>query len=212
MRTKIVVALTAGTLGLSGLALAGPALAAGPTSGSDGPTASASSPVERIKQALAGLVADETLTQAQADKVAETLAAQRHAGPGRPGGPGGPGGLRGFGREGSGPGRFLSPAAQALGMSEDELRTALRSGASLASIAKERNVAVDTVVEALVKAAKERLDRAVETGRLTQAQADAMTADLEERITERIDRPWPARPWGGDRRSPGQPQSPATTS
>ena len=118
MRKKLVTAVAVGALGLSGLAFTGTALADGDAPGS---STTATSPVDRIKQALSGLVSDKTITQAQADAVADTLA-RGGVGRGGPDGPDGHGGGRG------GFGRDLAAAATALKISEPDLRTALRSG------------------------------------------------------------------------------------
>jgi hypothetical protein len=81
----------------------------------------------------------------------------------------------------------LSTAATALGMTEDELRTALEAdGTTLADVAEEKGVDVGTLVDALVSAGQERIAAAVEDGRLTQEEADERLADLEERVTERV--------------------------
>jgi hypothetical protein len=195
VRKNIVALVAVGTLGLSGFALAGPAMAA--VGASSETTAAARAPVDRIKSALSGLVSDKTLTQAQADKVATTLESSG-LGRGGPGGHGGPGGFGGFGGPGGrgGFGAGVSEAAKALGMTEAELRTAIESGKSLADVAKDKSVSVDTVVAALVKAAKERLAEAVKDGHLTQAQADERVADLTTRITERVNSTLPLRPNG----------------
>ncbi len=203
MRTKLVTIAAVGALTLGGAAIAGTALAAtDETSPAPGrpaygapptPGQAESARAERIKQALAGLVADKTITQEQADKVASTLA---QSGLGR-----GPGAHRGPGGHGAG----LAAAAKALGMSETDLATALRSGKSLASVAKEKGVDVQKVIDALVAEAKQRLADAVENGRLTQAQADQRLEALTARITERVNAARPARPdsgrghgrWGG---------------
>ena len=224
MRTKLVTIAAVGALTLGGAAVAGTALAA---TDDTSPTPSPSRPgygappapgqeqprdpaqdqaarVDRIKQALAGLVKDGTLTQAQADKVAGTLA----SGPALGRGPGGP---RGFG--GHGPG--LDAAAKALGMSDTDLVTALRSGKSLAAIAKEKGVDVQKVIDALVAEAKQRLADAVKDGRLTQAQADQRLKDLTARITERVNSAGPGGPGGFGRGhgrwgvAPGAPAAPA---
>ncbi len=169
MRKKLIIATTAGVLSLGGLAVAVPALA--------GPGSSAESAVDRITEALSGLVSDGSITQEQADEVASTL---DEAGIGH-----------GGGHRGDGPG--LSAAATALGMTEDELRTALEAeGTTLAEVAQEQGVEVQSLVDALVSAQQERLAEAVEDGRLTQEQADERFADLEERITERVNSEAPA--------------------
>ena len=181
MRKKLVSALAVGTLGVSGFLLAGPALSA---VGAPNAAAAATAPVDRIKEALSGLVTDKTLTQAQADKVASTLKA---AGVGR----GGPGG--GFGGPGGG-GHDLSTAATALGMSEADLRTALESGKTLADVAKDKSVSVDTLIAALVKAEKDQIAKAVTDKKITQAQADERLADLTKRVTDRVNSTRPTRP------------------
>ncbi|HST81059.1 MAG TPA: hypothetical protein VLL08_04935 [Kineosporiaceae bacterium] len=182
MRKKFAAALAVGTVGLSGLVLAGPALTA---VGAPSAAATASAPVDRIKEALSGLVTDKTLTQAQADKVASTL---KSAGVGR----GGPGG-GGFGGHRGG-GHDLSTAATALGMTEADLRTALGSGKTLAAVAKEKSVSVDTLISALVKAEKERIAKEVTDKKITQAQADERLADLTKRVTDRVNSTRPTRP------------------
>jgi polyhydroxyalkanoate synthesis regulator phasin len=167
VRKKLVIATAAGALTLTGLAVAVPALADTGTTGT-----SASSVVDRIRDALSGLVDDGSITPEQADEVATTLGEA---------GPGGRGGHHG------GP-LDLAAAATALDMSEDELRTALAAdGATPASVAEDRGVAVDDLVAALTDAAETRLAEAVEQGRLTQGEADERLADLAERIAERVD-------------------------
>lgn len=180
MRTKLITLTTAGLLAVGGAAVAVPALA--DTDSAD-PAAAGSSRADRITEALAGLVADGSLTQEQVDEVAATLDA---ADLGR-----GHGGWDGGWDGGPGHGRGLDAAATALGMTAEDLRTALQAdGATLASVAEEQGVAVDTLVDALVAAAQERVTEAVADGDLTQEQADERLADLEAWITERVDSTW----------------------
>ena len=189
MRRKLIVTTTAGVLALGGLAVAVPALA---DTGSSGQSA-----VGRITEALSGLVSDGSLTQEQADEVATTLDG---AGIGGHGGHGGPGGGR----------LDLTAAATALGMSADELRTALDvEGTSLADVAAQQGVAVDTVVDALVTAVQEHVAEEVQDGDLTQEQADERLADLETRVAERVE----SDSWGPGRGPGGRggPDSGATT-
>jgi polyhydroxyalkanoate synthesis regulator phasin len=170
VRKKLIIATAAGALTLTGLAVTIPALADTDIAGS--------SAVERITEALSILVDDGSLTQEQADEVATTLSDA---------GIGGRGGHHG--------GRLdLSAAATALDMTEDELRTALEpEGTTLAQVAEEKGVAVDALVDALVKAQQDRIAQAVEDGDLTQEQADERLADLEERVTDRVNN----AAWGG---------------
>lgn len=100
--------------------------------------------------------------------------------------------------------------AAALGMSVEELTAALREGKTVADLAAEKGVVLDTIVEALMAPRREALSQAVASGRLTQEQADRVLEQMRERITARLQQPWQdgARPgsdvaperrimWGG---------------
>ena len=80
-----------------------------------------------------------------------------------------------------------------LGIDVDTLRTELRSGKTIAEIATDQGVEVQTVIDALVAEAQSHLELSVDNGRLTQEEADAKLAELTERITERVNegRPTP---------------------
>lgn len=190
-RTRIAALGTAGLVALGGVALFVPAGADAATT-TTSPADRASSRLTALKDALKGLVSDGTLTQAQADKVADTLADKGYGG--------GPGGM-GHGMRGGfvGPGQLAS----ILGISVDELHTKLEAGRTLAQIAAEKKISKATLVEKLVAAAKTQLATAVKDGRLTQARADEIAKDLTERITEMVDRAGMGRGVGRGR-GPGQ--------
>ncbi|MGA8047820.1 MAG: hypothetical protein WCA30_16300 [Dermatophilaceae bacterium] len=165
------------------------------TDGTDDTSTERPSLVERITEALAGLVDDGTITEDQASAVAEELASSEGL-RGGPMGHGPHGGMGGMERPG------LEAAAETLNLTEDELRSALREGDSLAEIAGEQGVAVEDLVDALVAAAEERLAEAVEDGRITQERADEIAATLPERVGEAVERTWEPRGPGrhhGDR-------------
>lgn len=206
MRTprKTIAALAvAGTLTTAGAAVAVPAIATAATS--DTTVAAATTDrLTKLKNALAGLVTDGTLTQAQADKVASTLNDQLPQG--GHGGRGAPGAGRG--------GIDLQAAAEVLGMTRDEVHEAQHAGTTLAQLAEQKGVALGTLVDRLVAAATERIDAAVTAGRLTQAQADEQKATLRDRITTAVSQ---ARPQGrpgaprGERGGSGSPTAPGST-
>lgn len=178
MRTQIVTVALAGSLGLTGAVLLSPSLASAQTSSPSASSTAVSDRITAIKDALAGLVSADTITQAQADRVATTLAEEL---PGR----GGRGG------HGHGPraGR-VSPEATAsvLGITVEELQTQRQAGRTLAQIAEAEGVAKADLVEGLVAAAREQLAADVAAGTTTQAQADEVEAGLTERITAKVDR------------------------
>jgi hypothetical protein len=70
-------------------------------------------------------------------------------------------------------------AAAALGITGDELSSALRDGQTLAGLAAAHNTSEQAVIDAALAAAKGELDEAVAAGTLTQEQADAVYARLE---------------------------------
>jgi hypothetical protein len=188
--TRVPGLVMAGVVGLAGLgigAVIGPAGAVAATSSA---TQAVGDRLTAIKDALAGLVKDGTITQAQADKVATTLDQKLP-----------PRGFRGHGlRIGAG----LDEVASIIGITKDELRTQLRSGKTLAEIAKTKNISQATLVDKLVAAAKTRIAAEVKAGRLTQARADEVTKNLSARINEMVTHSWPMgmrghhRGWGAD--------------
>lgn len=129
---------------------------------------------ERVRDLLQTLVDDGTITAAQADAVAEHLATNM---PGR----GGHGGHGGFGR-----GVAAQVVADSLGVTVDELVTALRDGQSIADVAAAEGVDVQVVIDAMVAEVQAHLDEEVAEGDLTQEEADARLATATERITERV--------------------------
>jgi len=171
MRKKIVTLAAAGAIGIAGVSLAAPALAAG---GANSASADVDDQVSRITDALSGLVGDNTITQDQADAVAQTLA---DAMP--PGGPGGPG------EHGPGLGD-ITAAAKSLDMTEADLTTALSGGQTLAEVADDQGVSVDRLVADLEKAAMDHIEQGVTDGELSQAQADDMTASLTDHLTDLV--------------------------
>ncbi len=160
--------------------------------------------VDEAKAHLAQEVTDGKITQAQADERIATLTeriTERVNNP-RPAGDhdgpkGGPDGRRRGVKAG------FSAAAKALGISEDELRTQLRAGKTIAEVAKDKGVDVNTVIAALVDEAKAHLAQEVKDGRITQAQADERIATLTERITEHVNNPRPPGDHRGPRRDDG---------
>ena len=123
----------------------------------------------------------------------------------------------GFGRRG-GPGHFgfghlghlghagkLDAAAEYLGLTEDELRERLRDGDTLAEIAKAEGKPVDGLVDTLVADATERIDEAVDSGRLTEEQATELKDGIEARTQDLVDGELRARPFGGFRHGFGGP-------
>ena len=85
-----------------------------------------------------------------------------------------------------GPGRALDAASEIIGIERDSLRDALRGGQTLAEVAEENGVSQDELVSQLTDRANERIDQAVQDGRLTQAEADEKRATLSEDIQERV--------------------------
>ena len=120
--------------------------------------------------------------------------ASRLLGPGFGGFPG-PGG---FHHGGPGLGSDLSAAAAYLGLTAAELRERLHDGESLADIAEAEGKSVDGLRQTMLGATRQRLDEAVEAGRLSREQADAFLDRIEERIDDLVEGTVPGRgPHGG---------------
>ena len=100
---------------------------------------------------------------------------------------GGPG--FGFG-PGHGPGRGgrgadLTAAAQAIGISVDQLRQEL-PGKSLAQVAQAHGKTANDVATALKNAANQRIDQDVAAGRLTAAEATQRKQEVAQRIDQQV--------------------------
>lgn len=190
-RTAVIAGLVVG-LGATGVA--GVAQAA-PGNGLGSPGAAATSTErpaaargvtqrggERMKgratDALAPLVANGTITQAQADAVVQALEAKASEGAA-----GRRAKLRGS----------IDAAATALGTTPQELREQLRSGRTIAQIAEANGADVQAVVDAMVAEVAKRVDEKVASGSITREQGDALIERATKRITDRVNNGRPAR-------------------
>src|SRR5688500_12016854 len=115
----------------------------------------------KLRESLQSLLDNGTLNQAQVDAV---ITARKDAGP--------IGGHRGGPRCGA----DLSTAAGAIGVTAEDLRTALQSGQSIAAVARSKNVDPQAVIDAMVAAMQQRLAESVSSGKLTQEKADELAA------------------------------------
>lgn len=77
-------------------------------------------------------------------------------------------------------------AAEALGITTDELREARGAGQSLADVAVAQGVSVDAVIQAITAEVQTHIAERVAEGELTQDEADERLAGLDERIIERV--------------------------
>jgi len=124
--------------------------------------------------AAAGLVFGPELVGAQEDQQGEESAPDD-----------GPGCHRG-------PHRGLEAAAEAIGIEVDALREAVQGGRTIAQVAQANGVDVQTVIDAMVADATERIDAKVAEGDLTQERADDLKAGLTERVTAIVNGERPA--------------------
>ena len=129
-----------------------------------------------LKARLQTLVDDGTLTSSQLDAVVAAVEAARPMGGGHEGrghdgqnhGRPGMGGQRGEKRQ-----EMLTSAAEAIGITAEELKTAIKGGQTIAQVAEANGKTVQSVIDALV------------------AQA---TTDLTQRITDMVNGVKPAAP------------------
>jgi hypothetical protein len=100
------------------------------------------------------------------------------------------------GRWGGPENSLISIAAEKLGLTTDELIAELQAGKTIADVAAEKNVALDTIIDAVLTSHTERLDEAVANGQLTQEQADAMLVLMKANLTRQINEGWSPRGGG----------------
>jgi hypothetical protein len=187
---------------------------------------------DALKQALEKQVDAQVtagkLTQEQADAIKKRIedgtqpifggpgfGGRGFGGPGKHFGHGGPGfgHRRGFGFGGPAIAAGVEELATYLGLKPEELRTQLRSGKSLADIAKAQGKTVDGLKTAITDAVTKRLDAAVTAGKLTKEQEqkvlDGLTAHLDDFVNgvHKAPRGFGHGRWKGDKNGP--PPAPA---
>ena len=113
------------------------------------------------------------------------------------------------GRHGRGKGKggkMGSPEtlATALGVDTETLRSEFAAGKSIADIAAEQGIAIDTVVAALVADLEEHLNEHVADGSLTVDEAAEKLASAEDRISEKVNEVPPTRDRNSGPRRGGQ--------
>jgi hypothetical protein len=167
---------------VTALAMSGIALAA---QGDDTPVDVTETPAySRILDTLQPLVDDGTLDGDDAAAVAELLAGELRHGHGQ----------RAF--------KGLAAVADFLGLDADEMRAAIEEYETIAAIAEANGSSAEAVIDHLLSLCEDRLDTAVENGRITEDEKAEMLADAEERITEMVNNPLPEpgdRPMRGRR-------------
>jgi hypothetical protein len=191
MKRSFTLKLAGGTAALAAVLGGGAAVAAtgsSPTEESDAIVADAAAQLgvsaqeldaaltEALKNRVDAAVEAGRLTETQAAELKERIDAGEvplvGAGPGH----GGPRGHHGF--------VDFEAAASYLGLEEAALRERLRDGETLAEVATAEGKTAAGLVDALVAAATADLAEKVEEGRLTDAQRDAIVADLESRMED----------------------------
>jgi transposase-like protein len=80
----------------------------------------------------------------------------------------------------------VKAAAKEIGVSQNELKDALKNGKSIAQVAKDHDKSVDDVVNAVVKAATSDIDQAVKDGKLDSKKADEIKQKLPDRVKKLV--------------------------
>ncbi len=88
----------------------------------------------------------------------------------------------------------LGAAAQALGITPQELLQDLKGGQSIADIAKAKNVDLSTVEAAMLQPIQQRLDQALKDGKIDQAKHDTLLQQATDRIAKLVQRSRAAQP------------------
>ncbi len=93
----------------------------------------------------------------------------------------------------------VQAAAKEIGVSENDLKEALKDGKSIAQVAQDHNKSVDDVVDTVVKAATSDIDQALKDGKLDSQKADQIKQKLPDRAKQLVNR----EPKRGSSATPG---------
>jgi hypothetical protein len=78
--------------------------------------------------------------------------------------------------------------SELLGLTPEEIQAQRHEGKSLVEIAAAQGVSEDVLVEAILAAKKEAIEQKIEAGTLTQEQADLCFQQMEQRISQSVNR------------------------
>ena len=176
MGKRLTAISAAAAIGIGGLTVAainpiGMAGAQDTTSTTAPPAGGARTPRSGpLERALKDLVADGTLTEAQAAKVKEAVTSEAKAG---------------HQKRKDRRADVLQVAAEAIGSTPDEVKAGLKDGTSIADQAEANGVDRQVVDEALTKAITARIEAAVKAGTVTADQGAKATARVDK-VVDRI--------------------------
>ncbi|MCE1253235.1 MAG: hypothetical protein LWX83_06750 [Anaerolineae bacterium] len=93
--------------------------------------------------------------------------------------------------------------AEKLGLTEVELFKAVKNGSSVAQLAEQKGIDLDEVVQAVLNKHAESLQKAVDAGKLSQAQMDQRLETLKQQLISRFtDGRWQFKPGGNSLTEP----------
>jgi hypothetical protein len=167
----IAAAVAVGSLGVAALDPLGVAGAQDP--GAEAPAATAGERQGPLRRALDALVADGTLTQAQADAVLDATEAEAESGR-----------AERKDRRQANRQELLATVGEVLGATPEQVKAALADGTSIAEQAAEAGVERQAVDDALTALLTGRIDAAVAEGRLGEERA----ATAREHVDQAVDR------------------------
>jgi hypothetical protein len=132
-------------------------------------------------QTIDGLVSSGKLTQAQATKLKDAINSGKYPELSR---------LfrRGAARRLVAAKLIVTSSAKAINIQPADLKTELKAGKSIADVAGEHNISLDTVKTQITTDAKAKLDTAVQNGKITQAREDAAMTKLESSLDKILSR------------------------
>lgn len=89
-------------------------------------------------------------------------------------------------------GTWLALAAQTLHLDQHTLLSELQAGKTLAQVAQEHGVSLDTLINALMAPYVAHMQSLVASGSMTQAQLERMEAQMRVRLQWMAQQPWNA--------------------
>jgi Spy/CpxP family protein refolding chaperone len=124
---------------------------------------------EKITTVLGGLVTSGTLTQAQADAITKAMTSARDAAKAA---------------HDAARAEHVKVITDTLGIDEATLKSRVKAGESLATIAGAKK---DALITALVAFETKKIDAAVAAGKITAEKATALKSGLTSRVTEKVE-------------------------